>query len=91
MVELRDAREPVGDQRAGEFLAFAEPGYGKATFHMRFEEIGHERTHVITETRVKCSDEASRRAMARYWRLISPFSGFVRIMLLRTLRTRATR
>ncbi|MFI7638977.1 hypothetical protein [Nonomuraea sp. NPDC049400] len=74
-----------------EFLDFAEPGYGKAIVGMRFEDIGGERTRVTTETRVVCTDEASRRGMARYWPLIRPFSGLIRIMMLRALRSRALR
>ncbi|KZB85994.1 DUF2867 domain-containing protein [Amycolatopsis regifaucium] len=73
------------------FLAFAEPGYAKATVSFSFTETGAGRTHVVTETRVVCMDAGARRAMARYWLLIRPFSGVLRMALLRTLRKRATR
>ncbi|MGK5552236.1 hypothetical protein ACSNOI_11525 [Actinomadura kijaniata] len=72
------------------FLDFAEPGYGKAVFCLRFLPSG-EGTRIVTETRVTCTDAASRRAMGRYWPLIRPFSGLIRIMLLRDLAARARR
>lgn len=73
-----------------EFLAFDEPGYAKATFSMRFAtDSATGGTRVVTETRVLCLDQAARRAMGRYWRIIEPFSGLVRRMMLRKLRKQA--
>ncbi len=72
------------------FLDFAEPGYGKAVFCLRFLPSG-DGTRIVTETRVTCTDAAARRAMGRYWLLIRPFSGFIRIMMLRDLAARARR
>ncbi|NUR84662.1 MAG: hypothetical protein HOY71_11310 [Nonomuraea sp.] len=73
------------------FVAFAEPGYGKAVISMRLEAVGASATRAITETRVLCTDEDSRRAMARYWWLIRPFSGLIRRVMLRALRDRVCR
>lgn len=42
-------------------------------------------TRLSTETRVLCSDE-SRWKFRLYWTLIRPFSGLIRIMMLRTIR-----
>jgi hypothetical protein len=44
---------------------------------------------LTTETRVRCTDERSRRAFARYWYVIRPFSGLVRRSWLRAARRRA--
>ncbi|MFF8276684.1 hypothetical protein ACF05T_11330 [Streptomyces lateritius] len=83
-----DGRPDVTGPR--EFLAFDEPGYAKATFSMRFAtDATTGGTRVVTETRVLCLDETARRAMGRYWRLVEPFSGLVRRMMLRRLRKRA--
>lgn len=41
---------------------------------------------VITETRIKCSDVSSKKKFQRYWLLIRPLSGLVRILILRLLR-----
>jgi hypothetical protein len=42
-----------------------------------------------TETRVHVPDPALRRKFHRYWTLIRPFSGLIRILLLRAARQRA--
>lgn len=41
-----------------------------------------------TETRVQVP-EASRRRFARYWRVVRPFSGFIRMQVLRAAKRRA--
>ncbi|ASU82742.1 hypothetical protein CDO52_08055 [Nocardiopsis gilva YIM 90087] len=71
------------------FLAFSEPGYGKAVFGMRFLETRSGGTQVITETRVACTDAVSRRRMGRYWLLIRLGSGLLRRVMLREVRRRA--
>lgn len=73
------------------FLAFGEPGYAKATVGMRFVDLGDGRTRVVTETRLLCTDDSARRVMGRYWLLIRPFSGLLRVALLRRLRARTLR
>ncbi|MDX6543260.1 MAG: hypothetical protein QOK32_863 [Gaiellaceae bacterium] len=40
-------------------------------------------TLLSTETRVAAADDAARRAFARYWRLVGPFSGLIRKRWLR--------
>jgi hypothetical protein len=40
-------------------------------------------TLLSTETRVAAADEAARRAFARYWRVVGPFSGVIRRRWLR--------
>lgn len=42
-----------------------------------------------TETRVHVGDPGARRKFARYWRVIRPFSGLIRILFLRAARRRA--
>jgi hypothetical protein len=44
---------------------------------------------LTTETRVHLSDDGSRRRFARYWRVIRPFSGLTRILVLRAAKRRA--
>jgi hypothetical protein len=45
---------------------------------------------LTTETRVLLTDEASRRAFARYWLLIRPFSGLIRRRWLAAVARRAS-
>jgi hypothetical protein len=44
---------------------------------------------LTTETRVHVPDAASRRKFARYWRVVRPFSGLIRVLLLRAAKRRA--
>jgi hypothetical protein len=44
-----------------------------------------------TETRVHVPDPASRRRFARYWRVVRPFSGLIRVLVLRAAKRRAER
>jgi hypothetical protein len=42
-----------------------------------------------TETRVHIEDPGSRRKFARYWRVVRPFSGLIRVSILRAAKRRA--
>jgi hypothetical protein len=44
---------------------------------------------LATETRVHVPDPVSRRKFVRYWRVIKPFSGFIRKQVLRAAKRRA--
>ena len=44
---------------------------------------------LTTETRVHVADPRSRRKFARYWRIVGPFSGLTRILVLRAAKRRA--
>jgi hypothetical protein len=74
-----------------EFAGLAEPGYAKAAWNFYLVPQTGGTTHLVTETRVLCTDEASRRAFLRYWRLIGPFSGLIRRQMLATVRKEAER
>jgi hypothetical protein len=47
-------------------------------------------TRLVTETRVLCGDAARKRFRA-YWTFIRPFSGLIRILMLRAIRDEAER
>ncbi|TDE98896.1 hypothetical protein EXU48_01485 [Occultella glacieicola] len=82
-----DSRADVRD--AHDFRAFDEPGYGKAIMAFELEDAGPGRTRVVTRTRIVTTDAAAHRAMARYWLLIRPGSGFTRHLMLRAIGQRA--
>jgi hypothetical protein len=44
---------------------------------------------LTTETRVHVPHPVSRRKFARYWRVVRPFSGLIRVVLLRAAKRRA--
>jgi hypothetical protein len=72
-----------------EFLAYGRPDVCKAVIDFRITELGHSRCPLTTETRVHVEDPAARRAFRRYWLVVRPFSGLIRILLLRAVRRRA--
>ena len=74
---------------AEELLRFEEPGYAKAIWNILVEERDAGRSLLSTETRVLCLGEEARRPFLRYWKWIEPFSGLIRISLLRGIRRKA--
>jgi hypothetical protein len=81
---LRGGHDPERPTTAEGFLAYARPDACKAVIDFR---IGHNR--LSTETRVHVADAVARRKFRRYWLVIRPFSGLIRILLLRAARRRA--
>jgi hypothetical protein len=70
---------------ADEVRGFDRPGYAVAAWNFTLADDG-EAVRLATETRVRCTDDASRRSFRRYWRLIGPFSGLTRREMLRSIR-----
>jgi hypothetical protein len=60
------------------FREFSVPGYAKAAWNFVVDEESDGRVVLTTETRVLCLDPTSRRLFRGYWRLIRPFSGWIR-------------
>jgi hypothetical protein len=82
--KLRGDRDRARPESAEEFLAYSRPDACKAVIDFR---VG--RGLLSTETRVHVADRAARRKFRRYWFVIRPFSGLIRILLLRAARRRA--
>ena len=81
---LRGNLDPPGPRTPEDFLAYSRPDVCKAVIDLR---VG--RSSLSTETRVRIADPAARRKFRRYWLVIRPFSGLIRILLLRAARQRA--
>ena len=71
---------------AEEFKKFEKEGYAKAVWNFTLTEKPNEVTEVTTETRVHCIGEACRNRFLRYWRIIGPFSGWIRKEALRVIK-----
>ena len=56
---------------------------GVWNFHIKPNGAG---TILSTETRVICGDPASLRKFRRYWLFVRPFSGLIRLVMLRTVK-----
>ena len=71
-----------------EFTEYNNPGFTKATWS--FTLTGDPRLSVLeTETRIYCTDEKARQRFRRYWFIIKPFSGIIRMEILKGIRTKA--
>lgn len=82
--------KPSGELQAfapTEFKTFEGP-YAKATWNFVMKREGN-RTMLSTETRIACPDEKTRRSFSRYWFFIRPFSGLIRMEMLRAIRNKA--
>lgn len=75
---------------ADEFRGCDLPGLALAAWNFTVLPTD-EGSLVATETRVRCTDTAAHRSFARYWRVVRPFSGLIRMEALRTLRRAAER
>ncbi|MGH3078805.1 MAG: hypothetical protein ACRDPZ_11570 [Gaiellaceae bacterium] len=81
---LRGNLDPAGPRTAEHFLTYSRPDVGKAVIDLR---VGP--SSLSTETRVHVADPVARQKFHRYWLVIRPFSGLIRILLLRAARRRA--
>jgi hypothetical protein len=82
---------PSGDivrLTAEEFRVFDRPGYAIGTWNFTLADQG-DAVRVTTETRVRCTDAASRRSFGRYWTVVGPFSALIRREMLRSIRRAA--
>lgn len=74
---------------AGEWREWERPGYARAAWSFTLAPGADGGVRLATETRVRCTDAASRRRFLRYWRLVGPFSGLIRRDMLRSVRRAA--
>jgi len=71
------------------FLEDSWKGFAKTAFSFEFEPLDDGSTVVATETRVQTTDESSRRAFLRYWKVIGPFSRWIRRLMLEQIESQA--
>ena len=81
---LRGDHSPARPRTADEFLAYSRSDTCKAVIDFR---VGP--SSLTTETRVHVGDPVARRKFRGYWLVVRPFSGLIRILLLRAARRRA--
>ena len=68
-----------------QFASFDDPRYGKAAFTFQLSQHPSG-TLLSTETRVRCFGRKERILFRCYWTLIRPFSGLIRIEMLKQVR-----
>jgi hypothetical protein len=72
-----EAEIPFADVTPDTFAAFAEPGYARVAWEVRCEPRGAG-TRVVLELRVGATDDEAWAKTRRYFRLIGPFSHWIR-------------
>src|ERR1044072_101102 len=83
--------KPAGNLQkidASNFREFDKEGFAKAVWDFSLEESSGE-TKLTTETRIECMEARSRRSFGFYWTFIQPFSGLIRMEMLRTVKRNA--
>jgi hypothetical protein len=70
---------------ADAFRRFERAGYAKAVWDFRVTDAGRGSTRLTTETRIRCADATARRRFRVYWAVVRPFSGLIRILMLRAV------
>jgi hypothetical protein len=73
---------------AATFLEALPPKLARGVWSFRLDPAGAS-TRLTTETRVRCDDEASRKAFKRYWFIIGGASGLIRKVMLRRIKRAA--
>ena len=61
-------------------------GFARGVWNFSLTSEAENQTALRTETRVVCGDSASRRRFLAYWVLVRPFSGLIRLIMLRKVR-----
>lgn len=80
---------PTGNTLPFNQESFARPvpnNLARAVWNFAVESSAADRTILSTETRITCGDEASRKKFRIYWLFVRPFSGLIRIIMLRAVR-----
>ncbi len=85
------AGEPPLRLDASDFRQFDRPGYAKVAWNFFLQPQSDGKIRLVTETRIYCTDMASRQRFHRYWFLVGPFSGLLRKELLRGIQRDAQR
>lgn len=70
---------------ASDFASFDRPGFAKIGCNLSLRAYGDGRTLLSYEARTLAVDEPSRRAFLRYWRVVSPFVGYIMRSMLRVI------
>ena len=65
------------------------PGLARGVWNFSVSEDRPGHTILSTETRVICGDDVSRRKFRIYWFFVRPFSGLIRILMLRAVKKTA--
>jgi hypothetical protein len=83
------AQRALGVHTLQEFADYREQGAVKQVFDFTVEDAGGGWSTITAETRMVATDDLTRRGLGRYWRLIVPGSGLLRLQWLEGIKNRA--
>jgi hypothetical protein len=87
---VREQRRPEV-RTLQEFTVYREQGAVKMAYDFTVEDAGSGWSTISTETRIQALDDITCRGVGRYWRLIVPGSGLLRLQWLEGIKNRAER
>ena len=90
VVDVRAKRRPEVHSLP-ELAAYRKPGGVVTAFDFIVEDAGDGWSNIFAETRMMATDDATCRGAGRYWRLIVPGSGLLRLQWLEGIKGRAER
>ena len=73
------------------FADFNAPDFARAALNFTIVPLHDETVRLATETRIHCHTDKSRNLFRIYWTIIRPFSGWIRIEMLRRIKTDSER
>lgn len=73
---------------ASQFRTFEQDGFCKAAWNFAIQPDG-DSSLLSTETRIRCLGAHARKRFSAYWFFVRPFSGWIRILMLRRIRRAA--
>lgn len=68
------------------FSEFNQSDFAKTTWNFEIIQHDDKRIRLETETRILCLSESVRKRFSRYWFFIRPFSGLIRMEILRIIK-----
>ncbi|MFC1829986.1 hypothetical protein ACFL0O_10280 [Thermodesulfobacteriota bacterium] len=68
------------------FTDFNTPGYARAVLNFTMVPLHSGTVRLATETRIHCHSNKSRNLFRVYWTVIRPFSGWIRLEMLRLIK-----
>lgn len=73
------------------FIEFSRSGYAKAAWNFKLSGESAETgvTILSTETRIQCFGRAALWKFRAYWSLVGPFSGLIRLAMLKQVKAKA--
>ena len=74
-----------------EFITFDKPNFLKGAWNFKIDQKEVNSCSLSTETRVFCTDGISKRRFSKYWFVVKPFSGLIRMEMLRAIKKSAER